>query len=194
MPKIKVGSNLVGSFLRGFQSLSSIELKIVLTKNRFPYSKECQKYKEMKINWGTGIVLAFIGFISFIMYFIITMNVDERFEHELVTEDYYAEELNYQNDIDKLNNAKKLLRNVHYEKTNEGLFVRFPEDLDYKKITGKVFLYRPSNKQLDFETTISLSEISLLIPDKRLVDGRWNIKIDWQYNGISYLFKESINY
>ncbi|HMR16633.1 MAG TPA: cytochrome C oxidase Cbb3, partial [Mariniflexile sp.] len=34
----------------------------------------------------------------------------------------------------------------------------------------------------------------LLIPDNRLVDGRWNIKIDWQYNGISYLFKESINY
>ena len=57
-----------------------------------------------------------------------------------------------------------------------------------------MFLYRPSNKQFDFETEISLSEPFLLIPDNRLVDGRWNIKIDWQYNGKYYLFKESIMY
>ena len=148
----------------------------------------------MKFNWGTGIVLAFIGFISFIMYFIITMNVDERFEHELVTEDYYAEELAYQNDIDKLNNANTLKENVSYVITEKGLTITFPETIDYKNITGKVFLYRPSNKQLDFETAISLSNSNLLIPDKRLVDGRWNIKIDWQYKGNSYLFKEKINY
>jgi hypothetical protein len=57
-----------------------------------------------------------------------------------------------------------------------------------------VFLYRPSNKQLDFETPISLSESYLLVPDKRLLDGRWNITIDWQYNETSYLFKKSIVY
>ena len=148
----------------------------------------------MKINWGTGIVLAFIGFISFIMYFIITMNVDKKYEHDLVTEDYYAEELDYQNDINKLENSKKLSENISYNKTEEGLVIYFPNNLDPVKITGKVFLYRPSNKQLDFDTAISLSKPYLLIPDKRLVDGRWNIKIDWQYNGNSYLFKESINY
>ncbi len=148
----------------------------------------------MKINWGTGIILAFIGFISFIMYFIITMSTDDRFTHELVTENYYAEELAYQNDIDKLNNAKSLSDNITYKKTNEGLIINFPDNIDYKKITGNVFLYRPSNKHLDFDTAISLSNPYLLIPDKRLVDGRWNIKVDWQFNGKSYLYKESINY
>ena len=148
----------------------------------------------MKFNWGTGIVLAFIGFISFILYFIITMNVDERFEHELVTEDYYGDELAYQNEIDKLNNANTLEENVSYKKTDDGLIILFPAALDYKNITGKVFLYRPSNKQLDFETAISLSNSNLLIPDKRLVDGRWNIKVDWQYKGKSYLYKASIIY
>ena len=148
----------------------------------------------MKINWGTGIVLAFIAFIGFIMYFIITMNVSDKYDHDLVTEDYYAEELSYQNDIDKLNNAKDLIENVYYVKTVDGLKINFPKDLDYKEITGKVFLYRPSNKQLDFETPISLSNPYLLIPDNRLVDGRWNIKIDWQNNGKSYLYKASINY
>ena len=148
----------------------------------------------MKINWGTGIVLAFIGFIGFIMYFIITMNINDKYDHDLVTEDYYGEELAYQNDIEKLKNAKDLIENISYEKTTEGLKIRFPKNLDFKKITGKMFLYRPSNKQLDFESKISLSNTYLLIPDNRLVDGRWNIKIDWQYNGISYLYKESMHY
>ena len=152
------------------------------------------KLKAMKLNWGTGIVIAFIGFISFIMYFIITMNIDDTYDHDLVTEDYYAEELAYQKDIDKLKNSKKLGENITYKKTETGLKITFPSNLDYKKITGKLFLYRPSNKQLDFESTISLSNPHLLIPDTRLVDGRWNIKIDWQYKGKSYLFKESILY
>ncbi|WP_298496863.1 FixH family protein [uncultured Algibacter sp.] len=148
----------------------------------------------MKFNWGTGIVLAFIGFISFIMYFIITMNVNDKYDHDLVSDDYYADELQYQNDINKLENTKDLSTNISYEKTTNGLIIKFPKGLDYKNIKGKLFLYRPSNKQLDFETAISLSNLNLLIPDKRLVDGRWNIKIDWQYNGKNYLFKESINY
>ncbi|WP_100614879.1 FixH family protein [Confluentibacter citreus] len=148
----------------------------------------------MKINWGTGIVLAFIGFIGFIMYFIITINVDDKFDHDLVTEDYYAEELKYQEDIDKLHNAKNLNENISYKRTTEGLLLVFPKNIDLSKITGHVFLYRPSNKQLDFDTVISLSNHYLLIPDKRLVDGRWNIKVDWQYNGQSYLYKETIHY
>lgn len=148
----------------------------------------------MKLNWGTGIVIAFIGFIAFIMYFIITMSVNANYDHDLVVENYYAEELAYQTDINKLKNAKKLNTNITVTHTNEGLKIVFPNDLDFKKITGKVFLYRPSNKQLDYESTISLSNTHLLIPDSRLVDGRWNIKIDWQYNGMSYLFKESIIY
>lgn len=152
------------------------------------------KIKIMKINWGTGIVLAFIGFISFIMYFIISMNINDKYDYDLVSEDYYADELAYQDDINKLENSKTLVKNIDYKKSEEGLIINFPTDFDFKKVTGHVFLYRPSNKQLDFETKISLSESYLLIPDNRLVDGRWNIKIDWKYNGKSYLFKKSINY
>ncbi|WP_067149728.1 FixH family protein [Pseudotamlana agarivorans] len=148
----------------------------------------------MKINWGTGIVLAFIGFISFIMYFIVTMNVNKDFEHELVTEDYYGVELAYQNDIDKLNNANTLSENISYTKTKEGLLITFPKDLNYKNITGKVILYRPSNKKLDFEEPIALKDSKMFIVNERLIDGRWNLRIDWNYNGTSYLFKEAVHF
>ena len=148
----------------------------------------------MKFNWGTGIIIAFISFIAFILFFIIKMNTNDKYDHDLVTEDYYAEELKYQNDIDKEQNAKLLSQNLTWKKTNEGIVVKFPENFDAKKITGNVFLYRPSNKQLDFEISISLSNHNLLIPDKRLLGGRWNIKVDWQYSGKSYLYKKEILY
>ena len=148
----------------------------------------------MKINWGTGIVIAFVLFIAFILYFVINMSVNDKYNHDLVTEEYYKKELEYQNDIDKQEKSKTLEKDITVIKTNEGLLIKFPENLDFKSIKGKVFLYRPSNKQLDFETSISLSKPNLLIPDKRLVDGRWNIAIDWQYKKNLYLFKDSLVY
>jgi nitrogen fixation protein FixH len=148
----------------------------------------------MKINWGTAIVIAFVCFISFIMYFVINMSTNKKYDHDLVVEDYYQQELKYQNDINKEKNSKTLATNVSWKKTDDGILIRFPESLDINKIKGKVFLYRPSNKKLDFEIPISLSNHNLLIPDNSLLDGRWNIKIDWQYNEEDYLFKTEIVY
>ncbi|MEO8774138.1 MAG: FixH family protein [Gelidibacter sp.] len=148
----------------------------------------------MKINWGTGIVLAFIAFISFIMYFVISMSTNKKIESDLVTENYYGQELEFENDLHKQRNAQKLKENIKFKRIPEGLVITFPEDMDPSDISGKVFLYRPSNKQLDFESSISLSEHNLLIPDKRLLDGRWNIKVDWQYKGNSYVYKKEIVY
>ncbi|MDN3492263.1 FixH family protein [Winogradskyella bathintestinalis] len=148
----------------------------------------------MKINWGTGIVIAFVGFISFIMYFIITMSTNDKYDFDLVTEDYYGQELEFQEDLNKEVHSKTLKTNLSWKKTEEGVILIFPEDLNIQNIKGKVFLYRPSNKQFDFEIPISLSNHNLLIPDKRLLGGRWNIKVDWKYNTNSYIYKTEILY
>ncbi|WP_299390331.1 FixH family protein [uncultured Gelidibacter sp.] len=148
----------------------------------------------MKINWGTGIVLAFIGFISFILYFVITMTVNKKYEHDLVTENYYVQELEFENDLHKQRHAQTLEEDLSWTHTVDGLVITFPESMTPSEIKGKVFLYRPSNKQLDFESTISLSDHNLLIPDKRLLGGRWNIKVDWEYQGDSYIYKKDIVY
>ncbi|WP_299532652.1 FixH family protein [Ulvibacterium sp.] len=148
----------------------------------------------MKINWGTGIVLAFIGFIGFILFFVVRMNMDNKANHDLVTEEYYKQELTYQKEIDAETNAKNLADPIKIEKTNKGLLLKFPKNLEGQNIQGTVSLYRPSNKHLDFNLSVSLSNAHLLIPDKRLLDGRWDIKIIWQYNGKEFLHKESITY
>lgn len=147
----------------------------------------------MKINWGTAIVLAFIGFIGFILFFVVRMSIDNRANHDLVTEEYYKAELEYQNEIDAATNATNKEQLI-IEKTLQGLVLTFPTDYSPEKVTGKVSLYRPSNKHLDFDLPISLSNAHLLIPDKRLLDGRWDIKVSWKYEDEDYLHKESIVY
>jgi nitrogen fixation protein FixH len=122
------------------------------------------------------------------------MSTNKKYEHDLVVEDYYQQELKFQEDINKEENAKDLASNLNWQKTNEGIIISFPKDLDSNNIKGKVFLYRPSNKQLDFEIPISLSNHNLLIPDNSLLDGRWNIKVDWTYNSQDYMYKTEIVY
>lgn len=148
----------------------------------------------MKLNWGTAIVIAFIGFIGFIMFFVVRMSTDDKYNHELVADDYYQQELEYQNDIDKVDNANSLSSEITYKKVDEGLLLSFPQEINESNIKGTVFLKRPSNKQLDFEMPISLSNHNLLIPDNRLLGGRWNIRIEWNENGKTYLFKDALSY
>lgn len=135
-----------------------------------------------------------VVFIGFIMFMVITMLTDKDFDHDLVTEAYYERDLKYQTEIDAENNANSLSQAIIGAKTEAGWLVNFPQEIDAKKIIGTVFLYRPSNKRLDFNIPIVLSNSQLLIPDERLLDGRWNITIDWQYEGQHYLYKKSILY
>lgn len=148
----------------------------------------------MKINWGTGIVLAFIGFIGFILYFVVIANTDQKANHNLVTDEYYQEELAYQKEINAASNAMNFASQFKFEKTNDGLLISIPEVVRQQNAEGTVSLYRPSNKHLDFNLDISLSDSHLLIPDNRLLGGRWDIKIRWSYLEKNYLIKESITY
>ena len=146
---------------------------------------------KIKINWGTGIAIAIVLFIAFILSFVYKTIFMEEYEHHLVSEDYYKDELHYQEEIDKLNNAKYLTENVILSNTEQGIIIQFPKDKDFNKIEGKVNFLRRSNDKLDFEKKIDLSSHSMLIEDSILVKGKWEIRVDWQYNDEEYLLKES---
>ena len=148
----------------------------------------------MKINWGWGIVIAFAAFIGFILYFVILASTDKRASHHLVTDEYYQEELVYQNEINATKNAVEYARDFVTEKTDEGLLITIPDAVKELNVKGTVSLYRPSNEHLDFNLAISLSNTHLLIPDNRLLDGRWDISIRWESQGENYLVKKSITY
>ena len=145
----------------------------------------------MKINWGTGIVIAFGLFMIFILSFVYKVQSNKEYDNELVTEDYYKKEATVQGDIEKQENANALTNKVTIENKAEGIKIQFPADFDYSKINGKVSLYRPSSQKLDFEISISLSSPHLLIPKSNLAGGLWDISVDWEYDGVKYLNKDS---
>ena len=73
----------------------------------------------MKLNWGTGIVIAMISFMIFILTFVYRSVVMDEYQHELVSEDYYGDELHYQEEIDKLKNASNLETDVALMRSNQ---------------------------------------------------------------------------
>jgi len=148
----------------------------------------------MKINWGTGLMIGMALFIGFILFLVYRMTTENNLNHDLVTENYYQKEMELQDDIYAQQNTADMKNKITGLKTDLGYLLQFPEEFAPEKITGKVFLYRPSNKQLDFELPLELTDPNLLIPDKRLLDGRWNITIDWEYEGKKYRFKKEITY
>ncbi|WP_179344382.1 FixH family protein [Winogradskyella ursingii] len=148
----------------------------------------------MKINWGTGLVIGMALFIGFILFLVYRMTTDNNLEHDLVTEGYYQKEMELQDNIYAQQNTAAMEKQITGIKNDMGYLLQFPEEFEPQKIKGKVFLYRPSNKQLDFELPLELTDPNLLIPDNRLLDGRWNITIDWEYEGKKYRFKKEITY
>ena len=88
----------------------------------------------MKINWGTGMVLVLLAFISFIMYFVVTMLTNKDYDQDLVVEDYYKAELHYQEDIDAEENAELiqhfLKSHPEFELTKEQQIYPFEHQTD----------------------------------------------------------------
>lgn len=148
----------------------------------------------MKLNWGTAIVIAMISFIVFILTFVYRSAVMDEYQHELVSEDYYGDELHYQEEIDKVNNASKLEVDVELIRIDDGIVLRFPKGMESQKISGTLSLQRPSNKSLDLNIPIELSGHDLLVPDQKLASGKYIVVVDWKYEKSEYMFKDQIFY
>jgi nitrogen fixation protein FixH len=116
------------------------------------------------------------------------------YDHHLVSDDYYKDEMNYQQEIDKLNKAAALKEDITLTKVAEGLLIKFPSEFNPEKIAGIISFQRPSNDKIDFKLPIKLTTADYLILDDHLVQGRWNVKIEWAVNSNTYLFKEKLMY
>jgi nitrogen fixation protein FixH len=144
----------------------------------------------MKLNWGTSIVIAFALFMTFILYFVFKVQSNSKYNNELVVEEYYKHDAKFGDEMIRVQNAQNLIEKPVITTDCGQIKIVFPKEMDIKKISGKVSLYRPSNQKLDFEIPILLSSSTLLVPKKSLVGGRWDINMEWQYQGKSYLNKE----
>lgn len=149
---------------------------------------------KIKINWGWGIVIAMALFMVFILQYVYRVSVYNKYEHHLVADDYYKDELNYQKQIDSEENANKLEENVKIVKTANGLQIIFPKAFEPDKVRGEIKILRPSNYKLDLKKDLKLSTNTFLIPDKELAIGKYEIAVNWTYKEKNYLYKTSLYY
>jgi len=149
---------------------------------------------KFKISWPTGIIIAITSFIIFILSFVYKVTFLPQYDHHLVSENYYKDELNYQQEIDKESEGIKLKENIILAKTPNGIVINFPSEFEPTKITGTIVFQRLSNNKIDFELPIQLISNNFLIKDENLVAGRWDVKIEWTVNNTTYLYKEKIIY
>lgn len=146
----------------------------------------------MSINWGKGIVIAFVLFMSFILYFVVKVQTNNQYDNELVVDKYYQNELLLNGQMEREQNSNNLEQSVSIVADSESINIDFPKSFDFSKIKGKVSLYRPSSQKLDFEIPISLSSPRLLIPKNSLAGGRWDISVEWNYNDVAFLSRETL--
>lgn len=132
------------------------------------------------MNWGKKITIAYLGFVALIVTMVV---VSVRQKVDLVSADYYAKELNYQSDLNKLNNAKALATQLKCVVVDNALQIQFPDEQASSVISGKVIVYKPSDdksdKSFNINTKGGIQEISTADFSK----GMYKIIVDWSADG-----------
>lgn len=137
------------------------------------------------MNWGNRIVLAFVCFAGFIGY-MVTRAFQEDFD--LVTEDYYAREINYDQKLLKLSNTKSTGRSVVITQETDHIRVEFPD----KYADGTIEFYHPSRQLFDKTFEINLREGVQRIAKVDLVRGNYRVNISWKADGGDFLQESKI--
>lgn len=144
-----------------------------------------------KFNWGWGIALVYGGFVVFIGAMVMLAN---RQRVDLVTPDYYAKELQYQQQLDKMNNSAALGQPVVCKTEGHTVRLEFPQKLNGKDIKANVFFYRPNNSDNDFSISCTPdADGSCLIQSDKFKPGKYQMQVEWSANGVSYYNENTVN-
>ena len=142
------------------------------------------------MNWGYRVAALYISFVV-MMLVLVSMAVKQDFD--LVSPDYYRQEIEYQNRINKINNTQKLKEPLTFQIDDEAkqIHIQFPKSL--KIPSGKILLYRPTDSKKDvLMDVLANTDNAQSIDIAALQKGLWRIKIDWAANDVAYYNEEVI--
>lgn len=134
------------------------------------------------MNWGKGIILVLIVFMSFITILVIKMSnaTEDSFD-----KDYYEKGLAFDEEYN-------LKQNVINDETAPSITLNDSTLLvQFKNLeNGSIKFKRPSNKAKDVVLNINSSTVN--VSRSQLEKGEWHLIINWTYNGSNYLFEKSL--
>lgn len=135
------------------------------------------------MNWGKKITIVYLAFVALIVTMVV---ISARQKVDLVSSDYYAKELNYQSDINKMKNANALSTKLKCSLINNTIELIFPDEHQNKSITGNAFVYKPSDNKSDRVFPLNTFEGREVISTQDLSKGMYKIKVDWVVEGVEY--------
>ncbi|MCB0570212.1 MAG: FixH family protein [Phaeodactylibacter sp.] len=144
----------------------------------------------MKFNWGTGIAVFFTLFVLALAF---QVYKSTQFDHSLVSDHYYADDLAYQQHYEKLANAQQLGQNLKIwnKLQKEEVELAFPEEVG--EVSGEVYFFCPSDRNSDFRLAVQAGPGHVQrISTHGLRRGLWRVKVDWQSEGKAYYTEDSI--
>jgi nitrogen fixation protein FixH len=141
------------------------------------------------MSWGYKVLLMYLVFVSGILWMVFRSS-SQRFD--LVTDNYYARELKYQDKIDEMSRVSALSAPVQCAYRNNSVVIEFPDDFEGKKLTGEALLYRPSDERKDIRQQFSVVDGTLIIPMPKGATGLYELHLSWQEGTVNYYFEKRI--
>ncbi len=144
----------------------------------------------MKISWGVRVTVLYLAFMAMILFLVFrTMNE----KVDLVTDDYYQNELKFQQQIDRQNESATLNVQPAVKMNGRNVELAFPDSIAKKNISGTVKFYRPSDSSRDFSTALAVSSAGTqLVPAEKLEKGIYQVQLTWNADGKKYYNELSI--
>lgn len=144
----------------------------------------------MKFNWGTGIA---VFFTAFVLALVFQVYKSTQYDHSLVSDHYYADDLAYQQHYDKLANAQQLREDLRIWNKIQKEEVELAFPAEFSEVKGEVYFFCPSDRSSDFRVAVQPGpEHIQRIPTRGLRRGLWRVKVDWQAGGKAFYKEETI--
>ena len=142
------------------------------------------------MNWGKSLLLVFALFAAFMAYLVYRASGTH---FDLVSKEYYRDELNYQDKIDGMRRAAAISRVLVNVNAAKQLSIQFPVELRGQTIEGEVWFYYRTNAALDLHLPL-VGDTALFrqLDVTTQSSGKYQVKIHWKAAQLSYDMEQEI--
>ncbi len=141
------------------------------------------------MNWGYKILIVYLVFVAGIavmVYKSTTQKID------LVTTDYYAKELKYQDRIDAIKRTGELSSKVTFEVKDNQVIIILPSEFEGKEATGNAMLYYPADNSKDVKVDFKSGNRTVTIAIPATASGSYQLQLNWVADGHAYYFEDNL--
>ena len=135
------------------------------------------------MNWGYKILFVYLFFVAGILLLVFKSSSEKV---DLVTKNYYQQELKYEQKIDEAQRAQSLSSPLQYEVSNHRIFIRFPEEMFGKKVTAHTLLYYAADESRDSVYSLQTDSAKLVMNLPVADEGMYELKMDWKVDTTKY--------